>query len=283
MPFPLFSNTKSQNQLVIAVLAVLISNLSTRAAETTEVDLGVKLLREHKNEAAAALFHKLLEQDPRNPRAWELYGKALDGQNESKSAIDAFTRAIALGRKEWTVYDNRGQAHSHLGNFKDAIADFTAALQAGVPLPFLRGMVHCDRADAELSSKQFSAAADDYSKYLTLTNVDDPSRLTHRARAYAGCGKTSEAISDMTTYLQLKTLKPKQRLGAYVYRSALYSKTKEYDKAISDLSSALTIEPDRTMVLRERAKLYDLVGKTALADKDRTKSKQIDNKLYGDL
>jgi tetratricopeptide (TPR) repeat protein len=283
MPFPVFSNSKNQNWLVIAALACLVINLSARAAEKSQVDLADELLRVHKNEAAAALLRKVLDQDARNARAWELYGCALDGQNESKTAIDAFSRAIALGRKEWTVYENRGVSHSHLGNFEDAIADFTTALQKGVPLGIQQAAVHCDRADAELSLKRFSAAVDDYSKYLTLSNCDDPSRLTHRARAYAGCGKTSEAIRDMTTYLQLRTLKAKQRLGAYVYRSALYSKSREYDKAISDLSSALAIEPDRTMVLRERAKLYDLVGKTALAEADRAKSKQIDNKLYGDL
>jgi tetratricopeptide (TPR) repeat protein len=283
MRLPHFFSSKNQYLPVIAALAFLVFCLSARAADKNEVDMGEKLLQQHKNEEAAALLHKILDQDPRDARAWELYGRALDGQNESNSAIDAFSRAIALGRKQFTVYENRGLARSHLGNFEDAIADFTAALQAGVPLRGVQATVHCDRADAELSSKHFSAAVEDYSRYLTLSNFDDPSRLTHRARAYAGCGKTSEAIRDMTTYLQLRTLKPKQRLGAYVYRSALFSKSKEYDKAISDLSSALQIEPDRTMIFRERAKLYDLVGKPALAEQDRAKSKQIDKKLYGDF
>jgi tetratricopeptide (TPR) repeat protein len=173
-------------------------------------------------------------------------------------------------------------SYSHLGKFEDAIADMTTAAKIGTANRDVEAQLYCDRADAELSSKHFSSAADDYTRYMTLISSPDWARYTHRARAYAGCGKVHQAIQDMTTFVQAQRIRPKQRLGGYQYRASLYTSLKEYGKAISDLSSAIAIDPDKSLLYRERAKVYDLAGKKDLADKDSVKSKQIDAKLYGD-
>jgi tetratricopeptide (TPR) repeat protein len=256
--------------------------LSAAAMDTQQFALANRLLHENKFEAAAKIYHTILNDDPKNALVWEAYGTALDGQNESKGAVAAYTQAINLGVKKWDVYHARGMSYSHLGNFENAVADFNVSIKAGVANADARASVYCDRADAELLLKRFCDAANDYTMYITTMSLVDWARYTHRARAYAGCGKLPEAIRDMTMFVKAPNIKPKQREGGYTYRAELYSRSKQYDKAISDLSSAFAISPDRAVILRERAKLYDLVGKKDLADKDRAKSKQIDDKLYGD-
>src|SRR5277367_201503 len=173
---------------------------SAGSADQAQVAAAKKLLHEYKNEAAAKILRKALEDDPRNGPVWGLYGEALDSSNESKSAIEAYTKAIALGEKGASVYHARGMAYSHLGNFETAIADFTTALKIGTPNSDARAFVHCDRADAELSSKRFCQAAEDYTMYFKFTSSADWARYTHRARAYAGCGKIPEAIHDMSIF-----------------------------------------------------------------------------------
>jgi len=267
-----------------AVTASLLTTatLSVQATDPRDLATAKKLINDRKYDQAATFVRKLLDDDPRNGTLWDYYGNALDAQTESKKAITAFTQSINFGYKSWQPYYNRGMAYSHLGNFESAIADITTALQHEVPAGN-RAAVYCDRADAELSLKRFSDAAADYTMYINA-GTPDLTRYTHRARAYAGCGKLTEAIQDMSTFLAgSKKLKPRQIVGGYIYRAELYAKTKEYDKGISDLSAAITIDHDRPEIFRQRAKLYDSIGKKDLADKDRAKANQIDGKLYGDL
>jgi tetratricopeptide (TPR) repeat protein len=269
--------------LFAATLLLFVLDPTAKATDRKQLDVGMQLLDQNKYEAAAAVFHKLVADEPKNGLAWEMYGSALDNENESKNAIAAYTQAISLGNTRWQVYHGKGLAYAHLGDFDESITELRRALRAGVPNPNIRACIYADLADAELSAKHFSAAAEDYSKFLTVLPRHDRARLTHRARAYAGCGKLQEAINDMSTYLQIGTLRTTQRTGGYLYRAELYSKSKDYNKAIADLSAALALDHDRTNILRERAKLYDLAGKKSLADQDRAKSKQLDAKLYGDF
>jgi tetratricopeptide (TPR) repeat protein len=265
---------------VVTASFLTIVTLSVEATDPKDLDTAKKLFNDRKYDQAATFVRKLLDDDPRNGMLWDYYGRALDSQAESKKAIPAFTQSISLGYMRWRPYYDRGMAYSHLGNFETAVADMTTALHNEIPAGE-RSAVYCDRADAELSLKHYCDAAADYSMYIKTT-TPDLTRYTHRARAYAGCGKLTEAIQDMSTFLAgSKKLKPRQIVGGYIYRAELYSKAKEYDKGISDLSAALKIDQDRPEIFRQRAKLYDSFGKKDLADKDRVKAHQIENKLYG--
>ena len=94
-------------------------------------------------------------------------------------------------------------------------------------------------------------------------------RLNRRAYCYAAVGKLQEAINDATQDLQLRLKAHDHIAMGYIDRAQLYTQAKGYEKAILDLNAALAADPGRTSILRERAKVYDLMGKKDLANKDR--------------
>jgi tetratricopeptide (TPR) repeat protein len=265
------------------IATLLFMNPVTNAAfagNSKQLALGTQLIDTHRFEAAVALFHQMVRDDPKDAAAWHGYGSALDGDNSSKEAVDAFTRAIELGDKNWTAYKHRGVALMHLGKFEQAIDDLNFAIRSGMPgaITYSKSETYADRAGAELVLHRYDNAVQDYTKSLELApkEASYSDRISRRARAYAGSGKTKEAIADMTKLLQAKETKARVKIGGHIYRSLLYAQMKDYDKAISDLSDALAIDPRRSDILRTRAKLYDQIGKKDLAEKDRTRIKLVE-------
>src|ERR1700733_13298289 len=114
----------SFTHLSAACLLLFLANANAAAADTKQVPVGAKLILPNKPVDSAVVLQKMLENNPNNARLWQAYGNALDMQNESKEAIEAYTKAITLGRKQWDIYHGRGMAYSHIGDFDKAISDF---------------------------------------------------------------------------------------------------------------------------------------------------------------
>jgi tetratricopeptide (TPR) repeat protein len=276
------SNLKLSTLISLALL--LFVNAGAYATNSAQLAVGTALLAQHKSEEAAAIFHRMLEQDPNDGLVWEAYGRALDEANQSKKAIAALTQAITLGRKESNVYHYRGLAYAHGGNFPSAITDYNSALKTGMPgwSDYQKADLHTDRADAEFALRQFDAAVKDYSSALTLqpaaTSTGD--RISRRARCYASLGKLKEAIDDMNKCVQVRIKTHSHVAGAYLYRAELYTQAKDYDKAILDYTTALSLDPGHSAVIRQRAKVYELMGKQDLANKDKKAADKADSDQF---
>lgn len=86
--------------------------------------------RGHLAEARQA-FRTALDLDSSLGAAWCNFGVLLFESNDVAAAIDCFDHALAI-HDDPDVRGNRGIAHQSLGNYAEAIADYTAALEAGI-------------------------------------------------------------------------------------------------------------------------------------------------------
>jgi tetratricopeptide (TPR) repeat protein len=138
---------------------------------------------------------------------------------------------------EARTYYNRGNAHSKLGEYDKAIADYTEAIRA------IR--INPDNAKAYVNR----AVA----------------MLLNRGNAYTMLGEYDKAIADYTEAIRIK---PDYYADAYHNRGYTYKELGEYDKAIADYSEAIRINPDYADAYHNRGIVYRLMraNDKAIAD-----------------
>jgi tetratricopeptide (TPR) repeat protein len=126
-----------------------------------------------------------------------------DNKRRYPQAIADFTEALRLLPGNTSACHGRGIAYSELGQFEEALADFTSGIEHAAQQPDL-----------------------DPSYQGTL--------FYERAVVYARRGEHDRAISDCTVAIERNS----RYLKAYIVRGAAYLNTRQYDKAIADYSSA---------------------------------------------
>jgi tetratricopeptide (TPR) repeat protein len=87
-----------------------------------------------------------------------------------------------------------------------------------------------------------------------------------RAHLLERAGQFSKAILDYT--VAIRTVSKQNRGPLYESRAKCYMKTKEYQFAVDDFTSALATTYGRSNLLRSRSAAYKLLGKPDLAKKD---------------
>jgi tetratricopeptide (TPR) repeat protein len=104
-----------------------------------------------------------------------------------------------------------------------------------IPISYLRG-----RANAYLSLKKFSGAIADYDRSLSLGSRD-LATYHDRGLAKLQLGRDYEAISDFSSAIKL--LPPESRDDfMYGSRADAYMKTRQWDLAIRDLTTAISFQ-----------------------------------------
>jgi tetratricopeptide (TPR) repeat protein len=141
----------------------------------------------------------------------------------------ASTGQKQLKSRDAEVYNNRGFAYCEIGQYDQAISDFSKAIEINPRL----APAYNNRGAAYLYTAQYDQAVSDLSKALEI----DP-RLAHaynnRGWAYIKMEQYDEAVSDFN-----KTIEIDPRLAeVYFYRAIVYSLLEEYDKALLDAIKA---------------------------------------------
>jgi tetratricopeptide (TPR) repeat protein len=88
-------------------------------------------------------------------------------------------------------------------------------------------------------------------------------------------GDYQAEIDDLTAITQIKDLWPADLSIAYHNRGWVYSKLKQYDKAIADFTGAIRLAPDNQDAYLDRAAAYTALGDSANAERDRKKAAEI--------
>jgi L-amino acid N-acyltransferase YncA len=151
-----------------------------------------------------------------------------DEIEEYQSVIAALNEHLAANPRDAVAYNNRGLAHSEMGNASEALNDFARAIEYAPhdPVPLM------NRGDLHLRHKpqpMFKEAIADFDRAISIKGDD---ATFHRRRAHACL-----AFGDLNQAL------------------------KSFDRAIA-------LEPEFKQTYVERAALHERLGDTAAASRD---------------
>jgi len=129
---------------------------------------------------------------PDHPRAWANRGLSLQALGDFENALSDFTQALEVGTPDDAeVYNLRGGVHRDLGDYQAAVEDYTTALEFRDAWPFaLR-----NRARAKYYLGDFRDAARDFEAAYDLER--DPYTSIWRFLSIARLGSTDQAVSQL--------------------------------------------------------------------------------------
>lgn len=132
-------------------------------------------------------------------------------------------------------YANRGIAFSSIGQWNEAITDFTKMIT--IDPKYIWG--YLDRGEAYQHTNQWDKSIDDFSKAIEIDS-NSQEAFAGRGLAYGALGQNKKAIDDLSKAILID---PKYIKG-FSNRGVTYSNMGLYDKAIADLSKAIELDPD---------------------------------------
>ena len=134
-----------------------------------------------------------------------------------------------LKSKDAEKFNNRGFAHCQIGQYDQAISDFSKAIKADPRL----ATAYNNRGAAYLYKAQYDQAILDLSKAIEI----DPQlaqAYNNRGWAYVKKWQYDQAISDFNKSTEIDP----GFVEAYYHRAIVYFVLEEYDKSLSDVIKA---------------------------------------------
>ena len=248
------------------------------------------LLQSGKAAEAAAVYRRMLEQDPQS--AWTSYNLALalEAMNDSKGARDALERAASLDPKAAIARAELGQLELAAGDLPAAQKWLEAALDLEPQLVGARGnlaMVYASKGDLASAEKLLSQALEDDPKYreghLNLGLIlaqqgrisdaeqelnqavalapQDPGTLSTAGKALAQMGKLSESIALLRKVAELAP----DLAAAHLDLALALADSYDLPGALVETSAAVRLAPQSGVAHLNRGRVLFDLGRTAEA------------------
>jgi len=225
--------------------------------------------------------------------------------NDYQGAVKHYSESLKYDPSTVEAYNGRGQAYFQLRKYPEALADFTAAIQAGIVTPKLflnkgKCLVILNRAteavpdlnrSIELEPKSPEAfyfrgiahekggnipnAVADYGQAINL-NPNYVEALVNRGLLRTKSEQFVEALSDYTAALSYASSQVQPMI--LNNRAFAHLKSGQLAKALEDADKALTINPNYPFAYNTRAAIYQQMGQTAKAQADLAKAQQLQGK-----
>ena len=164
-------------------------------------------------------------------------GNAYIQLKEYKQAINDYTQAIQLNPKNADYYAIRGGIYSFLKEYKQAIDDYTQAIK----IDHKKAIYYDFRGLAYLQLKDYKQAIADYTQAIQL----DPKNANYyngRGFAYFQLKDYKQAINDWNQVIKIDH----KNATYYSARGDAYFQLKDYKQAINDYTQAIKLKPDFT-------------------------------------
>ncbi|MBI5723269.1 MAG: tetratricopeptide repeat protein [Planctomycetes bacterium] len=197
------------------------------------------------------LWEENVARRPANARAWANWGAALRNEYEQSeragrpdrrlllSAVEKCDRAVGLDKAEFHGWFNRGLAQKGLGQFRDAIDDFTRAIEIRPKyyLPYAQRAAACSLAGSD------RLALADWDQIVDM-DPDRPENYRIRGDLYVKAGKFNDALLDFNKAIELDA----RYAEAYNSRGTVYRLMNSpqldmRDKALKDFQTAVELKP----------------------------------------
>lgn len=228
---------------------------------------------------------KILVQRQDYLRAREAFGNAVavaGNENEKAYALSLLAHSLLLGGEKEDALANcnkalairpgntlllllRANIYTALDSLDSALADCNAIIAAE---PANSDALYC-RA-VVYSHNNFDNAMEDFNTLLCMNPDDDRAKLG-MVMLYQSAGKQGEALSLATILIEQKP----QIAEFYIARSNVERELGQYELALLDVETAISLQPENASHYILQAILYDNLGKTALAAESRRKAEEL--------
>ena len=214
---------------------------------------------------AQKCFERALQLDPQCGRAY--YGMAMcyNSRGNFAKGVEMSTMALTVKRPELDGLRERAGALSNLKRDKDALADIELYIKKKTPL---EREVIVQKATILENLKRFDLALNEY-RALLKTHYED-SLVYREVACLQALHRPEEAVRSLNNLIK----KNKQDDSSYLTRARLYESMGKHNEAVADYSSAIDLQPSTT-ALKERAAVYQRIGRKDLAEKDRRDAERI--------
>lgn len=189
-------------------------------------------------EHALADYTEKVRLQPEAADGYGWRGSVYLDQEDYPQALEDYSQAIRLATDDVDLpvwYQDRGTARHLLEDYQGAIADYTAALEAGgenAGVLLLRGYVYFDLKD-------YARAIEDYTQAINLA-PDEASNWNDRCWARAVWSRQLvEALDDCNEALAIDPM----NYDAYDSRGLVHLRNGAWTDALVDYQSSLDIEP----------------------------------------
>jgi tetratricopeptide (TPR) repeat protein len=183
-------------------------------------------------------------QSPNDPNVWFNLGVAYLNAKDSQSAVDAFTKSIALKRDDQAIF-NRGLAYYDLGKAGNAAAYTKAAADASAALALKPSFPDAAllKGDSEFALKQYSESEADYGRYVSMPGLTDQNRSYAIAQQLAAAIQAKDYSGINTVTTSAIAANPNDP-NNYQIRGASLLTQRNYDAAIPDLVKYTSLKPE---------------------------------------
>jgi tetratricopeptide (TPR) repeat protein len=193
---------------------------------------------------------------------------------DSEGAIEHYNLALKADPKNNLIYLERGSAYKDSGKYDLALADYNRVLAA------LPGNVKCLEARARLydMTGRLKEAIADYDAVIKSGSVGWQT-WRHRAICNRRLKNYLESARDFETALKLGGSSCRDSQKMMYYQAEMLFLGNDLKRSLACLNEIIRRFPDFSGAYWTRAKVYDKVGKTDLASKDRLKARKIDEDI----
>jgi protein O-GlcNAc transferase len=212
--------------------------------------LGVVEFQRKNPLAAIELISKAIKIDPNNAAFFANQGLAFHDLNRFQDALTMFARALVIKPDYAAALNHRGNALRALNRFDDALASYARAL--AIQPDYAEAINNRGAVLSDL--KRFADALASYDRALAI-NPDYAEALNNRGVALGHLQRNDDALA---SYDRALTIKP-DYAEAFNNRANALSELWRFDEALASYDRALAIRPDYAEALYNRgAALRDL-------------------------
>jgi tetratricopeptide (TPR) repeat protein len=226
--------------LVRALSRYGVVNDAAHASSEALVKRGKASQEKGDREKAIADYTKAIEHNPRNTTAYVHRGYLYKGKGVFAKAVADFTWAIELpgDRERSGIYSARAGACRAMGDYDQAIADYTEAIKSK-PADFDGSHDLFERAQTYRAKGDYERAVEDYSAVVELEPWDSSVHQC-RGRAYEAGGRTVRALVDFKHAIEI-ALDDEDYASASEYcdRAELYLAEGRAEEAKNDATKAI--------------------------------------------